>query len=206
MKTSLLERIKSSDPESLATQLAIEIDKLEQEKIRDPLTGAFNRGFIGAVLGQEIALAHKNNGNLGFIMLDIDHFKSINDQEPDGHGAGDRVLVAIKKLMKKICGKHSLVGRWGGEEFALVIPDVTPEGLLEIVEDIGRTIDGWLAKDAQLVRSQVTASMGVVLAEAEEAPVDMIQRADKLLYEAKESGRARAVVDTGEKKIVVKFT
>jgi diguanylate cyclase (GGDEF)-like protein len=192
------------EPGKFATDLAVQIDKLEQDRIRDPLTGAFNRGFIGAVLGQEIALAHKTKRDLGLILLDIDHFKSINDQEPDGHVAGDRTLVEIKRLLTEICGTHSLVGRWGGEEFVLITPNITIETLTEMATEIGQTIAGWLAKNARLVRPQVTASMGAVIVRDMEPAVDLIARADKLLYEAKESGRARLILDSNP-QVVIKF-
>jgi diguanylate cyclase (GGDEF)-like protein len=200
------EKISKLNPDELATELSIQIDKLEQEKIRDALTGAFNRGFMGAVLGQEIALAQNSGQELGFIMIDIDHFKSINDNEPDGHGAGDRTLIELVKLLREICGPQSLVGRWGGEEFVIITPHATTDSLTEMADDIGRTIGGWLAKNANLVRSQVTASMGVVMAMHNEKPVDLISRADKLLYEAKHTGRARMVIDNHGKRLVVKFS
>ncbi len=191
----------------LVDEVVITIDTLEQEKIRDALTGAFNRGFMGAVLGQEIALTQQSGQELGFILIDIDHFKSINDQEPDGHGAGDRTLIELVKLLREVCGLQSLVGRWGGEEFVVITPHATVVSLLEVADDIGRTIGGWLAKNAQLVRPKVSCSMGVVFARPNEVPLDLMSRADKLLYEAKHSGRNQMHFQNNVNQVrIVKFS
>jgi diguanylate cyclase (GGDEF)-like protein len=201
-----LEKVNNLTTPKLINEIVFTIDTLEQEKIRDALTGAFNRGFMGAVLGQEIALTQSSGQELGFILIDIDHFKSINDQEPDGHAAGDRTLVELVKLLREVCGPQSLVGRWGGEEFVIITPHATVDSLLEVADDIGRTIGGWLAKNAKLVRSNVTCSMGIVLARHNELPKDLMDRADKLLYEAKHTGRNQMHFQNNENQVsIVKF-
>jgi diguanylate cyclase (GGDEF)-like protein len=193
------------EPGKFAQDLADQIDKLEQDRIRDPLTGAFNRGFIGAVMGQELALAKKSGQLMGFLILDLDHFKSINDTEPDGHAAGDRALIEAVKILREICGNHSLVGRWGGEEFVVITPHVTHESFLEMAQDLGESISGWLAKNAKLVKHQVTTSMGAILTDGNQEVSAVIETADKLLYQAKHTGRSRLVMDRNGVEVVVKF-
>lgn len=181
----------------LAEKLAEKFMKLEVERVRDPLTGAFNRALIGAVLKREIDLQAKIGSNLGFMMMDLDHFKSVNDEEPDKHQAGDRVLVEFTKILKQVCdSQKALVGRWGGEEFVVVLPQSNPEHLKEIAYDIGKTVCRRLAHDAKLVRQKQTVSIGATLANSFETAIDLIGRTDRLLYQAKESGRNCLVLAT----------
>jgi len=206
LKGYYLEKIKNTkDKKALAEEIAYKIASLEQEAIRDRLTGAFNRGFVGAVLGLEVELVGSYGHSLGLVMLDIDYFKSINDEEPDKHLAGDRTLIELVKLLREVCGSLAIVGRWGGEEFVVVVPNVSGENLREMAVDVGHSVGGWLAQRAKLVRPKVTVSMGGVIASGSESGTDLMIKADKLLYKAKESGRARLVMDVGGEEVVVKF-
>lgn len=201
---SVLDGKLTSD--ELAINLAEKYVKLEAERVRDPLTGAFNRALIGAVLKREIDLQIKHGQGLAFMMMDLDHFKSVNDKEPDKHQAGDRVLIEFTKILRQVCGmEHALVGRWGGEEFVVVLPQGNAQHLKEVAVDIGESVSGWLAKNAGLVRTKQTVSIGATLAVHNETAVDLIKRTDQLLYQAKERGRNRMALDTGDKIEVVQF-
>lgn len=192
--------------DNLSEKLADKFIKLETERIRDPLTGAFNRALIGAVLKREIDLQTQMNSNLGFMIMDLDHFKSVNDEEPDRHSAGDRVLIEFTKILRQVCdSQKALVGRWGGEEFVIVLPQSSLEHLKEIAFDIGKTACRRLAHDAKLVRPRQTVSIGACLARSDDTAVGLIQRSDQLLYKAKEDGRNRLVIDEGDNIEVVEF-
>lgn len=197
---------KKKSSEDLAKYFADKFIKLEVERVRDPLTGAFNRSLIGAVLKREIELQTRLHSGLGFMFMDLDYFKSVNDNEPDKHQAGDRVLVEFTKILRQICGdRQSLVGRWGGEEFVVVIPQASIEHMRAVGLDIGESVMGWLAKNARLERVSQTVSIGACLARNHDTAVGLIQRADQLLYQAKEGGRNRMVLDLGGKIEVVQF-
>ncbi len=186
LKKTWLAKAQSLTPVQLANEISQVIDRLEQDRIRDPLTGAFNRALLGAILRLQI---------WGMILLDIDHFKSINDQEPDGHSAGDRVLVELVKLLGEVTGSNAVIGRWGGEEFIILIPQTDKLGLQNVAVSVGKAVQEQLAKRAKLVRSQVTTSMGVRMARRAEKYMEVISAVDKLLYRAKNTGRNRMVTE-----------
>lgn len=186
LKKYWLDRIKTLKPQQLVAEIAQTVDRLEQERIRDPLTGAFNRVILGVVLKQQ---------KWGVVLADIDHFKSVNDGEPDGHVAGDRVLVEFVKLLGEVTGPDSIVARWGGEEFIILIPQIDKSGLQKIAVSVGGVVQEQLAKRAKLARSRVTASLGARLAKRTEKFMEVISAVDKLLYQAKKTGRNKLVME-----------
>ncbi len=186
LKKYWLDRTKTLKPERLVQEIAQTVDRLEQERIRDPLTGAFNRVILGVVLKQQ---------KWGVVLADIDHFKSVNDEEPDGHVAGDRVLVEFVKLLGEITGPDSIVARWGGEEFITLIPHIDKLGLQEIAVRVGQAVRVQLAKKSKLVRNQITASLGARMVRKTEKFMDVISAIDKLLYQAKKTGRNKLVME-----------
>ncbi len=186
LKKTWLAKAKSSTPDRLASKISQVIDRLEQERIRDPLTGAFNRAFLGAVLKQQM---------WGVILIDIDYFKLINDEEPDGHMAGDRVLVELVKLLAEVVGPQAVIGRWGGEEFIILVPHINKSGLQQIAVSVGEAVQEKLAKMAKLTRNQVTASLGARLGRRAEKYMEVISAVDKLLYHAKNTGRNKLVME-----------
>jgi diguanylate cyclase (GGDEF)-like protein len=169
---------------------------LEQESLRDPLTGAFNRPYIGVFLGREIILARKYNRDLGLLFVDVDNFKDINDHEPTGHAAGDRALKVLVEIMKKTGGDEAITGRWGGEEFLMVVPDTNSEKLKHLAVSLGTEIRKGLAGRAKLERGTVTASMGAVILGEEDDLTKFIGRGDAMMYKAKEAGRSGVVLES----------
>ncbi len=154
----------------------------------DALTGLFNRGEIQKRIIDEISADNKEN--IYLIMLDLDHFKRVNDEY--GHGEGDMVLKATASVLKAETGildRGAASGRWGGEEFMVMTVASGKEEALAIAEKIRKGI----ASNRFELAGSVTASLGVTRIEDKESPDAAFIRVDKALYEAKEGGRNRVV-------------
>ena len=159
----------------------------------DSLTGLFNRRYLNANLDRKILEIAESAKPLSFIMLDVDHFKPINDTH--GHSVGDEVLIEIARRMSAALRDLDFVARYGGEEFAIVLPDTNGDIGHKVAERLRREV-----ADRPIVlnngqRLSVTISLGVATASSplEEAE-DLMRRADQALYEAKRCGRDRVVV------------
>ena len=158
---------------------------------KDQLTGLFNRAAITALLKAEIDRARRYHQDLSLIMMDIDHFKRINDNY--GHEAGDRVLAKIGDILQHNVRGPDVVGRWGGEEFLIVTPNVPAAAGGELAQRLRGYIKDMTCKDVDEV---ITASFGVSQLCQEQQGLDGLVRAgDASLYRAKESGRDRVVID-----------
>lgn len=166
--------------------------QLTEITVRDPLTGVHNRRHITERLDEEFSRSRRYNNNLAVAVLDIDHFKSINDTH--GHGAGDEVLIGMA-----FCVQHNLrttdqFGRVGGEEFCIVIPEADEQGIRRLLERIRQEIEA-LAFTFDGKKVQVTCSIGVAfLDDTIISALQMIECADKALYHAKRTGRNRLIV------------
>lgn len=165
------------------------------ENGRDPLTRTLNRRFLPSVLGREITLAKNSKTPLSVLMVDIDHFKAINDRH--GHAIGDIVLRHIAELLLNTVRDSDFVFRYGGEEFLIVLVETDPTAASVIAERVRQQ----LADQKVPVRGQdalsVTASIGVASHEGHPDYEYLIDAADKALYRAKEEGRNRVVVGLG---------
>ncbi|MFV1850316.1 MAG: diguanylate cyclase [Thalassospira sp.] len=166
--------------------------QLTEITVRDPLTGVHNRRHITERLDEEFSRSQRYNNNLAVAVLDIDHFKSINDTH--GHGAGDEVLIGMA-----FCVQHNLrttdqFGRVGGEEFCIVIPEADEQGIRRLLDRIRQEIEALVFTfDGKKV--QVTCSIGVAfLDDTIISALQMIECADKALYHAKHTGRNRLIV------------
>ena len=171
---------------------ALEIEKSEYERSskEDPLTGCLNRAGFSSVLLREQENLSKNGSPVSFVILDIDHFKSINDSY--GHNVGDEVLVNLTKLIQgKIRNTDALV-RWGGEEFVILCGDTPIQNAQFLAEKLRVAIE-----NAKLItQQQVTCSFGIAEMVPEEDPRKLFERADKALYASKEGGRNRVTSAT----------
>ncbi|MFO1253406.1 MAG: diguanylate cyclase [Inhella sp.] len=161
---------------------------LSQASSVDPLTGLANRRQIDAVLGDELARAHRRGQALCVAMLDVDHFKQINDSF--GHAVGDRALTSLAQVLKASLREQDFCGRWGGEEFVLVLPGSTTAGARTTLERVLSAIRQLEVDTGQgLVR--MTASAGLAQRLPAEAAQDLVRRADIALLMAKRNGRDR---------------
>lgn len=168
------------------TALKKELEQTRQDATIDPLTGLFNRRVFDKELEQQ---ASRPDAHVSLTMVDIDHFKKFNDTY--GHQMGDKVLQYVGKLVKDECNAPLLPVRFGGEEFAVLLPNRTSEFAAELAEKIRAKIMAIRIKHKKSgeVISSVTASFGVASLTAGEAPEALISRADTALYRAKKSGR-----------------
>ncbi len=154
----------------------------------DPLTGLPNRRALMERLQAEWARIERHGGQLAFIMVDLDHFKRVNDRY--GHEAGDRLLQEVARVFQQHCRKSNLPCRCGGEEFAIIVPDEDAAGAACLAERCRRKI----AETGLTVKNQTllaTASFGVADSSVAESLESLMARADEALYRAKEAGRNR---------------
>ncbi len=177
----------------LALNNALVHDQLQRTAALDPLTGVYNRRFGMARLEEEFNRARRDQGTVGVIMVDLDHFKDINDQY--GHLVGDRVLIAVARRLKEQTREGDLLVRFGGEEFLLVLPGAAPADCEAFAERLRKRINMRPFRDGR-VEIPLTISMGVTAYPA--LPVQMaeelVDEADRALYGAKSDGRDRVVV------------
>ena len=122
------------------------------------------------------------------MVLDLDHFKQVNDTH--GHDVGDEVLRAVARCLKDLTRYHDVVARMGGEEFAIVAPNMNNESLVKLAERIRRAV-GALTIESSNVNIRVTISVGLSIWNGRESAEEFYRRADKMLYEAKRLGRNR---------------
>ncbi|WP_158616832.1 GGDEF domain-containing protein [Acidovorax sp. FJL06] len=161
---------------------------LEESNRRDALTGLFNRKFFDEQISQEVVTARRHNRPLALAMIDIDHFKTINDTY--GHVAGDRVLRALATLLNNMLRGSDYLCRYGGEEFGLILPQISPEHagiLLERLRKAVENADTLLDDGVTVVK--LTISVGVMPLREGVAPGTMVRMADELLYASKQAGR-----------------
>lgn len=161
--------------------------ELEFLATRDPLTHLLNRRALNDEFEKAFVKAQKNESDLSCVMCDIDHFKSVNDRY--GHATGDKVIEMVARLLYKNFRAHDLVGRYGGEEFCIILPDIE----LKLAYDICNRIRAAIKEDTS-TGIQITISFGVSSLNSNvHDPGELANQADKALYIAKESGRNRVV-------------
>ena len=157
--------------------------RLEHLATVDPLTGVKNRRSMDEELAVAISIFSRSEISQGLVLLDIDHFKKVNDVY--GHTVGDDVLKELVVLIKQNVRRSDQIFRFGGEEFVLLMPGVDEVGLRAVMHNLQEVIRRYLKHPG----GPVTASFGVAVLEPDETPEDWFSRADAALYKAKESGR-----------------
>lgn len=150
----------------------------------DSLTGLANRRALEEILAAEISRAHRFAHQLAVVLLDLDHFKEINDSF--GHTAGDAMLRAVSQLLTSLARQGDTVARWGGEEFVVVLPETDLVGAHRFAERIRRTIEAHAVGDMK-----TSASCGVATMLPEDSVEELLGAADQALYQAKSNGRNR---------------
>lgn len=189
---------------NVAQQASLAIDnarhhaEVEEQARRDSLTGAYNHGHFLAALRQAVHASLSNYHPLSLIMLDIDHFKEYNDRY--GHTIGDEVLRLIVKVIQKEVKSHDVIGRWGGEEFGLILEGDSLKNALQVAQRIRITLSQTILttsegkKIAAPTISQGIACLPLHARSAEE----LVEKADQALYIAKEAGRDSIFIYNGD--------
>lgn len=183
-------RKRQEEQEKYLAALEIEKSEFEKSSRTDPLTGCLNRAGFGSVLLREQENLNKNGSSVSFVILDIDHFKDVNDKY--GHNVGDEVLVNLTKLIQgKVRNSDSLV-RWGGEEFVILCGETPIQNAQFLAEKLRVAIE-----TTSLIKQQkITCSFGIAEMMPGEDPKRLFERADKALYASKEGGRNRVTSAT----------
>jgi len=154
----------------------------------DPLTRVHTRAYFQDMLEQSLSLALRHRRPLCLAMVDLDHFKRVNDTH--GHDAGDEVLRAFGTLLRTRTRREDVVGRYGGEEFQILMPNMNLPGAIKCASRLRRELH---ATTYERFEGSVTASFGVGLAQRGDTAETLEKRADEALYEAKQTGRNRVV-------------
>jgi diguanylate cyclase (GGDEF)-like protein len=163
------------------------VSQIREHGLRDGLTGCFNRAHALETLQVELRRAQRSHSPVSVVMLDLDHFKSVNDRH--GHLAGDAVLVTAGRLLRDVLRTSDLKCRYGGEEFLMVLPETSPDAA-RVVAEMLRGVIARTPVPFGVHELRVTGSLGVVTAAQGETDAEtLVARADEALYAAKRAGR-----------------
>jgi diguanylate cyclase (GGDEF)-like protein len=185
------EEQRSRELAELNERLRVANIKLEELSITDELTGLFNRRHFTQRLDEEINRSQRQKHPISLVMADLDHFKRVNDTL--GHQAGDEALQQFADWMKSGVRRVDTVGRYGGEEFVIVLVDCGPARALKVADKLRREVARRSQTPPFDKLGGFTVSMGVSSLTGGDSAQDLIQRADKALYAAKEKGRNTVV-------------
>ncbi|HFQ5433017.1 TPA: transporter substrate-binding domain-containing protein [Vibrio vulnificus] len=184
------EKVKSdlllSDLQDAKQELEIKNKQLLHLSTTDRLTHVFNRVKLDEVMGIEITKAKQHQSALGIILVDIDHFKKVNDTY--GHLIGDELLVHIATCLMNNIRPGDTLGRWGGEEFLIICPNTGQKELEVLAEQLRKTVE----LSRKCATPKLTISLGLTLYQADDSEKNLIRRADEALYAAKANGRNRS--------------
>ncbi|WP_233009925.1 GGDEF domain-containing protein [Rheinheimera faecalis] len=175
------------------TELADKNKLLEQQSTRDALTGVRNRAFFDQKLSAEIKRSRRERSTLGLLMIDIDHFKAFNDNH--GHLVGDLVIKEVANcLQQELKRSTDHLCRYGGEEFAIILPNTDKDGAMVLAEQVRLCLENQRIQYEELELS-ISVSIGcyAAVAEISSTNAEYIQAADIALYQAKNEGRNRVV-------------
>lgn len=167
-------------------------EQFKQLSITDQLTGLFNKRWFDEKLDETVEEAHRVTSSLSLLMMDVDHFKKFNDTF--GHPAGDVVLETLGAIVRDQVRSADVACRYGGEEFAVILPSANDQVARRIAERIRTTFKDHTFKPTEGTETRATISVGVAVLEPGEDRKTLLSRADKALYRAKSSGRDQTVV------------
>jgi diguanylate cyclase (GGDEF)-like protein len=165
---------------------------LKEQALKDSLTGLWNRRAIFSMLEKEVCRAQRDRLSMTMVMIDLDHFKNINDTH--GHLTGDDVLREVAGRLVELMRPYDFAGRYGGEEFLIVLPGCSPQNGMQRAETFRRAVADSPVPTA-MGPLAVTCSLGVAAFDEAMSPEDLIHRADEALYRAKRRGRNIACGD-----------
>jgi two-component system cell cycle response regulator len=176
----------------LKREINLAQEKMADMSTRDELTGLYNRRYLMGVLEREVSRAKRYETDLALCMLDLDHFKRINDTY--GHPAGDIVLSEIARMLKECIRQSDLVCRYGGEEFVVILPNTDVKKAKSVTERFRKNVAKYQFKHNSS-QFQITVSVGIASYghEGDQSLTQLIEMADKALYQAKRTGRNKVI-------------
>lgn len=184
--------------ETFSSELGVRAAREQLTELRraartDELTGVGNRAHVQGRLRAVVAEYVERPGEAAVIMADVDHFKQVNDTY--GHEVGDRVLRMVATTLRKNVRSSDTVGRWGGEEFVVILAGVhEPDALRKVAEKLRRLVAA-SRLDVGGAGVSATLSLGATLLRAGDTPTSVVARADQLMYDSKNAGRNRLTLD-----------
>jgi diguanylate cyclase len=186
----LAHKKQADEAEARIKELEHELEQVSELVREDQLTGALNRRGLDEIIGREIKRAERGQTAVSVALLDIDNFKQLNDAL--GHQAGDRALKHLTQVIKETLRPADSIGRYGGEEFLIVLPDTDLAAGIEAMQRLQRDLTKkfFLHNNERIL---VTFSAGVALRRENEDSEDLVGRADKAMYKAKQTGKNRVV-------------
>lgn len=173
-------------------RMAMLVEESQRLATVDALTGLLNRRAFNLALDQELARSMRHGHSLALLLLDVDHFKAVNDER--GHQAGDQVLSSLGHHLSAGARRTDVLARWGGEEFVVALTDTDQAGAQHVAERLRMSIEAMDVRDAAGKRIQVTASFGVSTWQVHDTASTLVDRADRAMYAAKSAGRNRVVL------------
>jgi len=171
-------------------------ERLQHLAVTDGLTGLYNFRYLRQAIEMELHRASRQKSSLSVLMMDVDHFKQFNDRY--GHPAGDRVLQRIAEILRKRLRVTDIPCRYGGEEFAVILPDTDPPAAVQVAQEIRLRVEQEpFLEGVGESQGRLTISIGVACFPAHaETPEALLKAADQALYQAKDSGRNRVVLSS----------
>ncbi len=194
-------KAKVSQAEQKIQELTSVLEYINERANEDYLTGTLNRRGMEEALEREFSRADRHHTALCIAMMDIDHFKKINDAL--GHSTGDQALTHFANIIKEVKRTSDVLARYGGEEFIIILPNTEQDDAVKVIERVQRklTKEFFMHSDERVV---ITFSAGVAERIGEEKPEEIIPRADAALYAAKNAGRNRVIAASTEKSALIK--
>lgn len=199
---STIDRKRCDVMEVFAAHIGLELanlrmrDALRSQTVRDPLTGLFNRRYFDETLSRELLAAARHGSTLAVLMIDVDHFKRLNDSQ--GHAAGDDALRTFARLVRSTFRDSDVLCRYGGEEFAVILPDVDLAQAFDRAETLRRQVTETELFSGSTAMGNITISIGVAVSSEFSAPQAIVRAADAALYQAKRMGRNATWVCSNE--------
>jgi diguanylate cyclase (GGDEF)-like protein len=172
---------------------------VERQALVDGLTGLANRRQCEEALRTEVSRSRRFGGPLSIVVGDLDDFKSVNDEH--GHPVGDTVLREFARILERSVRDVDVAGRWGGEEFLLVLPGTDGEGAVRLAQRIRDYLEGRTLSTPEGVPVRITASFGVAEHRQHLEPEELVAAADSALYEAKRAGKNRVSLAQGSSDV-----
>ena len=182
--------VQKEELEVTCRELESVFRQMSQKAVKDELTGLYNRHQFSEEFHSQISIAQASDKLLGLVIIDVDHFKNINDTY--GHLVGDSVLKAFRQVSENLLEKSDFMARFGGEEFVILLHDTNEEKLVEACEKIKIFIENLSFYEAEK-EFHITVSLGATIYRYREKPEQFLKRADENLYSAKKAGRNRLV-------------